>query len=302
MLISDCGDGDPHSMSLLLFHRITHSCGDGHCLSVDHTNYKNLPASSHLSFHLHHHCNYNHCPFLLNWLNYIIFSHILITMSLPSNVHVSSHPVLKQKFAQLRQKSSGRETRQLIHEISTILSVWVSSIEFKNDTSAASKTAISAAGAEFTLPSIVPADYVLIPVLRSGLGMVDSFLTFLPNSESPIYHLGIFREKISLQPVEYYNKLPTREVPFDIAFVLDPIIATGGTAEAVIQTLRDWGVKKIVFVSLLGSAQGLKRVIESDSGDLEIYIGEVDEQLSETGFILPGVGDLGDRLHNTHLD
>lgn len=223
-------------------------------------------------------------------------------MTLPANVHVSSHPVLKHKFAQLRQKSSGRETRRLVSEISTILSTWVSSLEFKVDASVTTETAISAAGAEFTLPSIAPADYVLIPVLRSGLGMVDSFLTFLPNAESPVYHLGLFREKISLQPVEYYNKLPTRDVPFDIAFVLDPIIATGGTAEAVIQTLRDWGVKKIVFVSLVGSLQGLTRIVESDSGDLEIYIGEVDETLSESGFILPGVGDLGDRLHNTHLD
>lgn len=125
----------------------------------------------------------------------------------------------------------------------------------------------------------------------------------LPSTEVPIYHLGLFREKTTLSPVEYYNKLPTKEEPYDVAFVLDPIIATGGTAEAVIQTLKEWGVKKVVFVSLLASAEGLNRIAEEyGPGELEIYVGAVDTQLSNTGFILPGVGDLGDRLHSTHLD
>lgn len=125
----------------------------------------------------------------------------------------------------------------------------------------------------------------------------------MPSSEAPVYHLGLFREKTTLSPVEYYNKLPTKEEPYEVAFVLDPIIATGGTAEAVIQTLKEWGVKKVVFVSFVGSSEGIKRITEDyGPGELEIYVGAVDTQLSEAGFILPGVGDLGDRLHSTHLD
>lgn len=128
-------------------------------------------------------------------------------------------------------------------------------------------------------------------------------MTFLPSSEVPVYHLGLFREKTTLTPVEYYNRLPTKEKPFDVAFVLDPIIATGGTAEAVVQTLKEWGVKKIVFVAILASTEGLERLAaEFDAGELEIYVGAVDEQLSSAGFILPGVGDLGDRLLCTNLD
>lgn len=118
-----------------------------------------------------------------------------------------------------------------------------------------------------------------------------------------MYHLGLFREKTTLSPVEYYNRLPTKDTPYDVAFVLDPIIATGGTAEAVIQTLKEWGVKKVVFVSFLASSEGIKRITsEYGPGQLEIYVGAVDSELSPTGFILPGVGDLGDRLHSTHLD
>lgn len=125
----------------------------------------------------------------------------------------------------------------------------------------------------------------------------------LPSTEAPVYHLGLFREEVTLSPVEYYNKLPTKEEPYDVAVVLDPIIATGGTAEAVIQTLKEWGVKKVVFVAILGSAEGLRRIAEEfGPGELEIYVGAVDTELSTTGFILPGVGDLGDRLLNTHLD
>lgn len=125
----------------------------------------------------------------------------------------------------------------------------------------------------------------------------------LPTAEAPVYHLGLYREKISLSPVEYYNKLPTKEEPYDLAFVLDPIIATGGTAEAVIQTLKEWGVKKVVFVAILASAEGLHRITsEYGPDELEVYVGAVDNQLSSAGFILPGIGDLGDRLLSTHLD
>ena len=130
-----------------------------------------------------------------------------------------------------------------------------------------------------------------------------AFLSLLPSSETPVYHLGLFREKISLSPVEYYNKLPKQ--PFDTAFVLDPLIATGGTAEAVVATLKEWGVKKIYLVSVIASSTGISRLFEElspkdvEDGLLELYVGAVDNELSATGYILPGVGDLGDRQNST---
>lgn len=112
---------------------------------------------------------------------------------------------------------------------------------------------------------------------------------------SPIHHLGLYREKISLQPVEYYNNLPTangvpssNNAPADIAFILDPIIATGGTAEAAIQTLREWGVKKIVFCSVLGTKDGVDRAASEWPEGVEVYVGGMDEKTNEKGMIIPG--------------
>lgn len=132
--------------------------------------------------------------------------------------------------------------------------------------------------------------------------MVEAFSDLLPSSEVPVYHLGLYREKLTLSPVEYYNKLP--KVPYHTAFVLDPLIATGATAEAVVATLKDWGVKKIYFIAIVATKQGVSRLLEeyqSDvaDGSIELYVGQLDETLSNTGFILPGVGDIGDRLHST---
>lgn len=134
--------------------------------------------------------------------------------------------------------------------------------------------------------------------------MVPAFTDLLPSSEVPIYHLGLYREKLSLTPVEYYNKLPHKD-PYHTAFVLDPLIATGATAEAVVATLKEWGVKKIYFVAVVATKQGILRLLEEysgpeDEGLIELYAGQVDETISADGYILPGVGDIGDRLHSTH--
>lgn len=112
-------------------------------------------------------------------------------------------------------------------------------------------------------------------------------------------HIGLFREKVSLQPVEYYNKLPA-EPTVDQVFILDPLIATGGTAVACVQMIKDWGIptEKIKFLCVLASEQGIKNVLEAVPG-LEIWVGHADPQLSEKGLILPGLGDTGDRLFDT---
>lgn len=203
--------------------------------------------------------------------------------SLPSNVRVSTHPCLLAKLSQLRSAStSPKETKALVHEISLFLAVEaLGAFLTTEDTGVAGMTPM---GASFEVQNISPRSIALVPVLRSGLGMVEglcfspfprfflfcfgraqisrwililggtAFETLLP-VPVPIHHLGLFREMTTLQPVEYYNNLPTRvkptngedAAPCDIAIILDPVIATGGTAEAAIQTLREWGVKKVHY-------------------------------------------------------
>jgi uracil phosphoribosyltransferase len=137
----------------------------------------------------------------------------------------------------------------------------------------------------------------LTPILRAGLGMADALLKLFPSA--PVYHLGLFREKVSLQPVEYYSKLPSVP-PVDAVFLLDPLVATGRTACAALSMLLDWGipVSKIKLLVVLGSEPGLKH-IEENHPDLEIWVAAVDSDLTDDGLISPGLGDTGDRLFNT---
>lgn len=145
---------------------------------------------------------------------------------------------------------------------------------------------------------IQPLPYIAltIQIHANTLSQQTAFETLLP-SPAPVHHLGLFREKTTLQPVEYYNNLPTRVAaaggapPCDIAIILDPVVATGGTAEAAIQTLREWGVKKILVVSVLGSVEGvLRAATEGGGGDVEVVIGAVDNELGgkNGGMIVPG--------------
>lgn len=173
---------------------------------------------------------------------------------------------------------------------------------------------------ETTTPNVA-----LVPVLRSGLGMLEGRLSAISHESPshqvppalqtllpelvPVHHLGLFREPTSLQPVEYYNNLPYHHPtsvnpdPFpipSIAILLDPVIATGGTSSAAIQTLLEWGVSKVVVISVLGSEEGVRRAAEeNESESVEIWVGGLDEQLDERGMIRPGLGDVGDRLYLT---
>ncbi|KAJ5398046.1 hypothetical protein N7509_006159 [Penicillium cosmopolitanum] len=231
-------------------------------------------------------------------------------MPLPSNVHISSHPCLQAKLSQLRsQSTSPRETRDLVKEIASILGVEAFANGLKLTKTGTDRTPL---GVEYETQGIDPADLALVPILRSGLGMVDALNDLLPTAV-PIYHLGLFREKLTLQPVEYYNNLPfhrselspaspasldptTNTAASTLAVLLDPIIATGATAEAAIQLLREWGVKKVIMLSVLGSEDGVKRAAEVWKDGVEVWVGAVDEKCNEKGMIVPGVGDIGDRL------
>jgi len=223
---------------------------------------------------------------------------------LPANVTVSSHPCLRAKLSQLRSVAcSAKQTKALVKEIALLLAcdALKDVVTVENE-----GIDITPLGGEFPIQTIQPKRIVLVPILRSGLAMVEAFETILPDYV-PVHHLGLFREKTTLQPVEYYNNLPTGAAPgstdsssCDLAIILDPVIATGGTAEAAIQTLKEWGVGEILLVSVLASNQGLRRAAtESGGKGIKVFVGGVDQKLEDRGMIYPGVGDIGDRLFLT---
>ncbi|KAI9595038.1 uracil phosphoribosyltransferase-domain-containing protein [Syncephalis fuscata] len=211
-------------------------------------------------------------------------------MSFSDHTHVSSHPLVAHKISLLRDKTtSSKQVRELISELAQILLI-----------DATKSLAITDKGQrEGPLQAYnavgLRDDIAFIPVMRSGLGMVDGNLALIPSAQ--IYHLGIYREKLSLQPVEYYNKLPAdRNV--DQCIVLDPMVATGGTAVAAVNILKDWGVKRIQFICICASKSGLEQLVKTHP-DVEVYVGAVDDQLNSHGYVVPGIGDTGDRLYST---
>ncbi|PYH92163.1 phosphoribosyl transferase [Aspergillus ellipticus CBS 707.79] len=143
----------------------------------------------------------------------------------------------------------------------------------------------------------------VIVVLRSGLSMFDGFMDNLPEQVSTaVYHMGIFRDQESLQPVEYYNKLPVKPAHIKQAYILDPLIATGGTAAAVVSILQDWGIEKVTFLSMLSTPVGLGHAASVWPEGSRFVVGAVDPEVDAKGYITPGVGDIGDRLYGTAFD
>ncbi|KAL8823907.1 MAG: hypothetical protein Q9191_005454 [Dirinaria sp. TL-2023a] len=225
------------------------------------------------------------------------------TTTLPSNIHASTHPCLRAKLSQIRSKTTNaRETKALVHEIALIIGCEALASSLQTTSSGTDETPI---GYTYAVERISPR-IALVPILRSGLAMVEALQTILPSSV-PVHHLGLFREPVSLQPVEYYNNLPYHRpnqlssVP-ELAILVDPLIATGGTSVAAIQTLFEWGVKKVLLIAVLGSRPGLLRAA-AERGDgeqvVEIWVGGIDEEVNDRGMIKPGIGDVGDRLFLT---
>jgi len=210
---------------------------------------------------------------------------------MPGKVTVLKHPVVNSRLADLRQAgTSPKEFRQGIHDITTVLA-----IEATRDLEEEPVSGLSPVGP--FIGSTIKPKIGLTPVLRAGLGMTDALLNIFPSA--PVYHLGIFREKVSLQPVEYYSKLPSTTT-VDMVYLLDPLIATGGTAVAAVHMITDWGIPatRIKLLSILASEDGLKNV-EKEFPDLEVWVAAVDNQLTPNGLISPGLGDAGDRLFST---
>jgi len=208
-----------------------------------------------------------------------------------NKLNVLSHPLINAELSKLRQTSTTpKEFREGVETISFLLGYEATrsleEVPFNGETPVA----------PFTGSRIKPR-IGLTPILRAGLGMTDALLKLFPSA--PVYHLGLYREKVTLQPVEYYSKLPPSP-PIDQVFLLDPLIATGGTACAALGMIEDWGIpaKDVRLLCVLASEAGLQHV-QSEYPDLQIWVAGVDKELTPEGIISPGLGDSGDRLFNT---
>ncbi|MFI5255114.1 MAG: uracil phosphoribosyltransferase [Candidatus Limnocylindrales bacterium] len=209
--------------------------------------------------------------------------------ALPATFHVSSHPAVQHKLALLRATDTEpKKFRELVREIS-----WLLGYEALAD----ARTAPISVQTPLEMTSGAQlADRIgLIPILRAGLGMVDAMLELMPTAE--VWHLGLFRDERTLRPVEYYNKLPDTAT-VDLCLILDPMLATGGSATAAIDVLKNWGARRIKLINLIAAPEGVRAVAEAHP-DVTMHCAALDRQLNEKGYILPGLGDAGDRQFGT---
>lgn len=222
-------------------------------------------------------------------------------------VRVSKHPVLSHKLSILRSSSTSPSSfRSVLREITFHLGYEATSTLSTRDIpitvpSASNKTSTTTAAEEDqhieAIGHKIAERIALIPILRSGLGMVDSMLELVDNAT--VHHIGMYRTK-ALMPVQYYNRLP-KKCHVDVAYVLDPLIATSATIISVVGILKKWGVSQIHVLSVIASEKGLSELIRHHP-DVRITIGHIDEELNaETGDVMPGLGDAGDRLFGTNM-
>jgi uracil phosphoribosyltransferase len=205
------------------------------------------------------------------------------------NVYISNHPLVKHKLAILRDKTTEPvKFRQLIRELAVLLCYEATQdLELRD---IAVETPMGSAKAYQLVEEIG-----LVPILRSGLGMVDGIWELLPSAE--VWHIGLYRDEKTLRPVQYYNKLPVAP-RVHVCFVLDPMLATGGSSVATVDILKNWGVKRIKFLGLIAAPEGLQ-VLTKAHPDVAVHLGALDERLNDIGFIVPGLGDAGDRQFGT---
>jgi len=208
---------------------------------------------------------------------------------MPKNVYESSHPLVKHKLTILRDKeTTPKKFRELIRELSILLAY-----EATQDLALESTTVETPMGT--AQGALLQEQIGLVPVLRAGLGMVEGVWEMMPGSE--VWHIGLFRDERTLKPVEYYNKLPVSPT-VQLCIVLDPMLATGGSASATVDILKRWGAEKVKFVGIIAAPEGIQ-TLHSEHPDVDIHIGVIDEKLNDIGFIVPGLGDAGDRQFGT---
>ena len=207
-----------------------------------------------------------------------------------NKVHVLDHPLLQHKLTILRDENTGvKEFREVVSEIATLMCY-----EATRDLPM-EEVEVKTPVATGTFKTISGKKLAIVPILRAGLGMVDGILTLLPSVK--VGHIGLYRDPNTLEPVEYYCKMPNDIAERDV-IVLDPMLATGGSATAAIQFLKGYGVKHIKLMNILAAPVGIDRV-HKDHPDVDIYVAAVDEKLNDHGYIVPGLGDAGDRIFGT---
>jgi uracil phosphoribosyltransferase len=207
------------------------------------------------------------------------------------NLFISQHPAVLHKLALLREETTEpKKFRELVREIS-----WLVGYEALAD--ARLHEIEVHTPLELTTGHKLAERIGLVPILRAGLGMVDAFLELFPTAQ--VWHLGLFRDERTLRPVEYYNKLPD-QTTVDTCLILDPMLATGGSATAAIEVLKEWGATRIKLVNLIAAPEGVAAVSVAHP-DVPIYCAALDRRLNEKGYIQPGLGDAGDRQFGTGL-
>ena len=207
-----------------------------------------------------------------------------------SVVHELNHPLIQHKLAILRSRKTGvKEFRELISEISGLM-CYEATRNLPTE-----EVIVQTPVAKATCRKLAGKKLAIIPILRAGLGMVDAMLDLIPSAK--VGHIGLYRDPETHQPVEYYCKLP-EDIGNRQVFVVDPMLATGGSAIAAIDFLKKHGCKQIIMMNIIGCPEGVKAVQEAHP-DVDIYVAAIDEKLNEHAYIVPGLGDAGDRIFGT---
>lgn len=205
------------------------------------------------------------------------------------NVFESTHPLVQHKITRLRDKETNpKKFRELVRELGALLTY-----EATADL-ATQQVRVETPMAE-TNGEDLKEKIGLVPILRAGLGMVEGVWELMPTAE--VWHIGLYRNERTLKPVAYYNRLPVAPT-VSVCLILDPMLATGGSAVATVDILKEWGVGKIKFVGLIAAPEGIKR-LHNAHPDVPIHLAAIDDHLNENGYIIPGLGDAGDRQFGT---
>lgn len=203
--------------------------------------------------------------------------------------HIFNHPLLKSKMALIRDKNTNtKDFRELVNEVAKLITYEITRELSTKKISV--ETPVGVAECE-----VVDSEIVIVPILRAGLGMLDGILSIIPNAK--VGFIGLYRNEKTLEPVEYYFKVPVIDEKTTV-FLLDPMLATGGSAKKGIELLKSKGAKNIKYIGLVGCPEGI-RVLEESHPDVDIFLVEEDEKLNNVGYIVPGLGDCGDRLFGT---
>ncbi len=206
-----------------------------------------------------------------------------------NNPHLINHPLIRHKISKLRDQETGvRDFRRLVHEITLLLG-------YESARDLTLKSQIIQTPLQKTEAQLLAKPVCLVPVLRAGLGMTEAMLELFP--DALVGHLGLYRDHETLKPVEYYHNLPANIADCDV-FILDPMLATGGSASAAVDFLKEKGAVSIRMLNLIASPEGVQNFLHSHS-EIPIYLGTLDQTINENGYILPGLGDAGDRLFGT---